>query len=143
MSVADIAALRPPADDRAHLYLWTTNRYLRQAYDIAGEWGFASSALLIWCKPANQGLYGGAFLSNVEFVLFARRGSLAHESKVGTRWFTWPRGGHSEKPEAFMDMVEAVSPSPRLEMFARRQRLGWDTWGNEALEHVAIGGDTA
>jgi N6-adenosine-specific RNA methylase IME4 len=29
-------------------------------------------------------------------------------------------------------------PGPRLEMFARRQRLGWDTWGNEALEHVQV-----
>ncbi len=40
--------------------------------------------------------------------------------------------------EALMDMVETVSPAPRLEMFARRQRLGWDTWGNEALNHVTL-----
>jgi N6-adenosine-specific RNA methylase IME4 len=45
---------------------------------------------------------------------------------------------HSTKPESFMDYIEASSPSPRLEMFARRQRLGWDTWGNEALEHVEL-----
>ncbi len=57
---------------------------------------------------------------------------------VDTRWFTWQRGKHSEKPEAFLDMVEEISPAPRLEMFARRNRLGWDTWGNEALEHVAL-----
>jgi N6-adenosine-specific RNA methylase IME4 len=59
--------------------------------------------------------------------------------RVDTRWFQWPRGKHSAKPEAFLDLVEHVSPAPRLEMFARRQRLGWDTWGNEALEHVALG----
>jgi len=47
------------------------------------------------------------------------------------RWFTWPRGSHSAKPEAFLDLVEQVSPGPYLELFARRQRLGWDTWGNE------------
>ena len=57
---------------------------------------------------------------------------------VTTRWFTWPRGEHSAKPEAFLDMVERVSPGPYLELFARRQRFGWDTWGNEALEHVEI-----
>lgn len=45
---------------------------------------------------------------------------------------------HSAKPEGFMDIVETVSPGPYLEMFARRQRLGWDTWGNEALQHVEI-----
>lgn len=58
--------------------------------------------------------------------------------RCDTRWFTWPRGKHSEKPEAFLDLVERVSPGPYLEMFARRNRLGWDTWGNECLEHVAL-----
>jgi N6-adenosine-specific RNA methylase IME4 len=57
-----------------------------------------------------------------------------HDSlKCDTRWWTWPRGKHSAKPEAFLDLVERVSPGPYLEMFARRDRLGWDTWGNESL----------
>lgn len=60
-------------------------------------------------------------------------------ARCDTRWWEWPRGKHSEKPEAFLDLVERVSPAPRLEMFARRNRLGWDTWGNEALEHVDLG----
>ena len=45
---------------------------------------------------------------------------------------------HSRKPDAFMDLVEQVSPGPYLELFARRQRLGWDTYGNEALPHVQL-----
>ncbi len=139
LSVAEIAAFRPPAADDAHLYLWTTNRYLRAGYDVAESWGFKLPVVLVWCKPRDQGLFGGAFLSNVEFVLFARRGSLAHNESVGSRWFTWPRSEHSRKPDAFLDMVESVSPGPYLELFARRQRLGWDTWGNEALEHVTMG----
>ncbi len=53
-------------------------------------------------------------------------------------WFQWKRGAHSAKPEAFLDLVEQVSPGPYLEMFARRQRLGWDTWGNEAFNHVDL-----
>ena len=48
---------------------------------------------------------------------------------------------HSAKPEAFLDLVERVSPGPYLEMFARRNRLGWDTWGDEALDHEALAGD--
>ena len=55
-----------------------------------------------------------------------------------TRWWVWPRGKHSEKPEAFLDVVESVSPGPYLEMFARRNRLGWDTWGNQSFEHVEM-----
>jgi N6-adenosine-specific RNA methylase IME4 len=58
--------------------------------------------------------------------------------KCDTRWFQWPRGKHSEKPEAFLDLVEQVSPAPYLEMFARRDRLGWDTWGNESLGTAAV-----
>ena len=54
-------------------------------------------------------------------------------------WYEAPLGGHSEKPELFMDMVEQMSPGPYLELFARRNRLGWDTWGNECLEHVSCG----
>ena len=49
-----------------------------------------------------------------------------------------PCGEHSAKPDAFYDLVESVSPGPYLELFARRQRLGWDTWGEEALEHISI-----
>jgi N6-adenosine-specific RNA methylase IME4 len=48
-------------------------------------------------------------------------------------WFCAPRGAHSAKPDLFMDLVEGMSPGPYLEMFARRDRLGWDTWGNECL----------
>lgn len=56
-------------------------------------------------------------------------------NRINTRWFQWPRGAHSAKPEAFLDLVEQVSPGPYLELFARRNRLGWDTWGNECLDH--------
>ena len=61
--------------------------------------------------------------------------------RVATRWFEWPRGSHSQKPDAFLDLVEQVSPGPYLELFARRQRLGWDTWGDEALQHVTLPSD--
>ncbi len=50
---------------------------------------------------------------------------------IDTRWWEWPRGRHSAKPQAFLDIIESVSPGPYLEMFARQQRMGWDTFGNE------------
>jgi N6-adenosine-specific RNA methylase IME4 len=140
LSVAQIAALpiADLADTDAHLYLWTTQRYLWDAPAVARAWGFAPSCVLVWCKPKN-GVHGGTFVANIEFVLFCRRGSLTASSRIYSQWFEWDRGAHSTKPEAFLDLVETVSPSPYLELFARRQRLGWDTWGNEALEHVEMG----
>lgn len=44
-------------------------------------------------------------------------------------WFTAPRGAHSEKPALFADLIERMSPGPYVELFARRPRLGWDSWG--------------
>lgn len=135
MSVAEIAALPVAglADDNAHLYLWTTTRYLRDAFDVAKAWGFRYGQTLVWAKPTRATMLGGAFGCNVEFVLFCRRGVLPHLQKSHSAWFEWSRSHHSRKPEAFLDMVETVSPGPYVEMFARRDRLGWDTWGNESL----------
>ncbi len=121
----------------AHLYLWTTTQYLAPAELVARSWGFTPTSTLVWCKP-HGGFGGGSFYPNVEFVLFCRRGSCKTKAKETSRWFNWPRAEHSVKPEAFLDLVERVSPGPYLELFARRQRLGWDTWGNEALNHVEI-----
>ena len=148
MTLEEIAALpiaRMAAED-AHLYLWTTQRYLRPSFDLIAGWGFTVSATLVWCK-APMGFMGGAFRSSTEFIQFARRGSLAHKSQAPARWFTWPRIGwtqsdpsakHSRKPEAFYDLVEQVSPGPYLEMFSRRARLGWQTWGDEALHGTEL-----
>jgi N6-adenosine-specific RNA methylase IME4 len=138
MDVDEIASL--PVHDwaarDAHLYLWTINAYVRDAYWIAEAWGFRPSTLLTWVKPPNGLGLGGAYSLTTEHVLFCRRGSLKALTRVDRTAFEWARGVHSAKPEAFLDLVESVSPAPRLEVFARRNRLGWSTWGNEALEHV-------
>jgi N6-adenosine-specific RNA methylase IME4 len=55
------------------------------------------------------------------------------EAKPLSTWYQWPRGQHSAKPDAFYDLVEAVSPGPYLELFARRARFGWSYWGDESL----------
>jgi N6-adenosine-specific RNA methylase IME4 len=134
MTVPEIAAL-PVADlaeDNAHLYLWTINAHVEAAYTVT------------WAKtPRGLGL-GGAYTSTTEFILFCRRGSLRPTSKIETSWFNWrrPENGtgpmHSRKPEAFIDMVEQVSPGPYVELFARRHRLGWDVWGNEMQNTASL-----
>lgn len=52
---------------------------------------------------------------------------------AGGTWYEAPRGEHSAKPELFLDLAERMSPEPRVELFARRDRLGWETWGDESL----------
>jgi len=126
------------ADRDAHLYVWTVNRHLEDTYRIVRSWGFRPAQILTWCKaPMGLGL-GGAYTPTTEHVLFARRGTLKPLSRADSTWWQWKRGEHSAKPEAFMDMVERVSPGPYLELFSRRARLGWDVWGNEVDSHVEM-----
>jgi N6-adenosine-specific RNA methylase IME4 len=138
LTVEQIAALDIPADDDAHLYLWTTNTHLPHVWTILEAWRFTYSTLLVWCKKPMGAAGMPAYPCHTEYVVFARRGRLPFDVQAHTNWYEWPRAAHSAKPEAFLDLVESVSPGPYLELFARRQRLGWDTWGNEALEHVTL-----
>ncbi len=144
LSLADIAAipLRNVAENDANLFLWATNRYLPDAIIVLSEWGFVYRQTVVWAKPPGSRPPFRATISPncAEFLLVARRGRGA---PLGKPWesnvLTIPRPtGHSQKPEAFLDLIEQVSPGPYLELFARRQRLGWDTWGNEALEYVEL-----
>ena len=137
------------ADKDAHLYLWTINRYVEQAYSVARAWGFRPVCLLTWVKKPRSGL-GGCYKSATEWCLFCRRGSLQSLRTVNKNWFDWKRPydergkpKHSAKPEAFQDMVETVSPGPRLELFARRPREGWTVWGNEVEANAALSGGEA
>ena len=138
LSLQEIKALPVAdlADDDAHLYLWTTNRYLRSAFDVIEAWGFRYSQTLVWCKTPMGIGPGGTWANSTEFVLFARRGTLPSLRRFDSSWFAWKRMGkaHSRKPDAFLDMVEAASPGPYAELFARRARFGWDyPIGDQAL----------
>ena len=120
------------ATDDAHIYLWITNRSLPKGFDLLEAWGFRYITMLTWCKPSIG--VGNYYRNNTEQVLFGVRGSLGllrHD--VGT-WFEAPRGSrHSEKPDAFYDLIETCSPGPRIDMFARKQRPGWFTWGEDGV----------
>lgn len=133
MPLGDIANLdvKALAAADSHLYLWTTNKYLRDAYTVAEEWGFRPSVVLTWCKSVRGIGLGDTFRLTTEFILFARRGNLPHARIVPTTWFDWPRGKHSAKPDDFYTLVESVTPGPYVDLFARKPRAGWTVWGDE------------
>jgi N6-adenosine-specific RNA methylase IME4 len=139
MSVEEIQALplNKLADKDCNLYLWTTQKYLRQAMDLFYLWDFNLINTLIWCKPRG-GFVGGLYFSNTEFLLYARNGKANTKTKMNSQWFVYPRGEHSQKPEDFQDMIEKLHHPPYLEMFARRKRKGWDVWGNEVESDIKL-----
>jgi N6-adenosine-specific RNA methylase IME4 len=142
MTLAEISSLSPDAQADAHLFLWTTSRFVTDAYVVARAWGFRPSQLLVWAKePVGSGP-GGVFASTAEFILYARRGAPPAE-RVSRSWWVWPRGRHSAKPDAFLDMIERHFPGPYLELFARRARFGWDYYGDESLGTAEMPGAAA
>jgi len=69
---------------------------------------------------------------SAEFLLVAVRGKVPILSKARSSVLSLGHHhNHSQKPEAFQDLVMATTPGPYLELFARRLRLGWTVWGNE------------
>jgi N6-adenosine-specific RNA methylase IME4 len=139
-----VAALAAPD---AHLYMWVTNPILCEQRSHGGpspvqivrEWGFEPITLLTWVKGENGAGMGFYWRGDTEHVIFAVRGDLPIPAAMRqSNVFRGKRGRHSEKPDVFMDRVEQVSPAPRLEMFSRRARFSWDTWGHEALGTVEM-----
>ena len=127
------------AQDDAHLYLWVTNAHMAASYRLVTAWGFEPKTIITWVKGRIEGNrlvqhvgLGTHYRTATEHVLFCVRGRLQPMNHNATTAFIAPRGEHSEKPAAFYDMVEHMSPGPYLDVFSRRQRMGWSTWGNEA-----------
>jgi N6-adenosine-specific RNA methylase IME4 len=153
MSYWQIMSVHVPSvmDADCALFLWSTRRSFRNgaAYKVARAWDFSPCGEIIWGLP-NAGTGAPPFGNDHEPVLVAKRGNprIEHEDYLGV-WF-WkqvyeygpagvPQKVHSAKPPGFYELIEQITDGPRLELFARTQRLGWDTWGDEAFQHVDLG----
>lgn len=138
MNLDEIAGLDVRGIKADHLYLWTPNALLLDAACVMGAWGFTYKSNLIWEKvradgqPDGRGV--GFYFRNVtEMVLFGVRGSL-RTREAGRRQvnlFRTKKREHSRKPEELYSIIEACSPGPYLELFARHSRPGWEQWGDE------------
>jgi N6-adenosine-specific RNA methylase IME4 len=132
MTVEEICALpvKHLACDAALLWLWTTNGFLVEALTrVIPAWGFEFKSVMVWCKP--QMGTGNYVRVSHEFLLIASRGGLRPDGRNQTSWLVRERERHSAKPSAFCQIVERISPGPRIELFARAARPRWTVWGNE------------
>jgi len=142
MSLAEICAL-PVQDvsaDTAHLYLWVPNALLPEGLEVMKAWGFQYKSNLIWHKirkdGGSDGRGVGFYFRNVtEVLLFGVRGKNARTLQPGrsqVNMLQTRKREHSRKPDEQYDLIEACSPGPYLEMFARGERKKWTVWGNQA-----------
>jgi N6-adenosine-specific RNA methylase IME4 len=145
MDAKEIAAL-PVADvvaAQSHCYLWVPNALLADGLLVLERWGFTYKAMLVWAKrrkdggPDGRGV--GFYFRNVtEPVLFGVKGGLRTRA-AGRRQVNMletRKREHSRKPDELYPIVEACSPGPYLELFARYPRPGWAAWGDEAASDV-------
>lgn len=150
MGVDEIKAFPMPlpmADD-ALLFLWRVGSMQQEALDVMRAWGFTPKSEIVWVKTTRKDVIAaakegaatasllafgmGRYVRNChEVCLIGRRGRGAVKNHSTRSVFFAPAGRHSEKPNAFFELVEALAPGPRMELFARRHRPGWRCFGNE------------
>jgi N6-adenosine-specific RNA methylase IME4 len=136
LPVAQVAA------DVAHLYLWVPNALLPDGLAVMEAWGFRYKSNIVWHKVRKDGGSDGRgvgfyFRNVTELVLFGVRGRNARTLAPGRRqvnYLSSRKREHSRKPDELYPLIEACSPGPFLELFARGVREGWTAWGQQADE---------
>jgi N6-adenosine-specific RNA methylase IME4 len=127
------------AHEQSHLYLWVPNALLAEGLETMKRWGFTYKSNIVWYKirkdngPDGRGV--GFYFRNVtELLLFGIRGKNNRTLQPGRRQvnlLATRKREHSRKPDEMLPIIEACSPGPRLEMFARYYRYGWHQWGDQ------------
>jgi N6-adenosine-specific RNA methylase IME4 len=146
LSIDEIAALpiASLAADNCVLFLWCVNPELAGALTVIKSWGFENPTVgFAWVKttPSAErisldgcGLHWGMGYhtrSNIELCLLATRGSPTRLATDVHQVIVAPVGEHSAKPDRAYRRIERLYPGPYLELFARRERPNWTTWGDE------------
>jgi N6-adenosine-specific RNA methylase IME4 len=133
MTGVQISAMRIPdlADPAAQLFLWAPSRQIGDASLLMNTWGFRYRGLFVWCKPLGMGRH---MRHSVEFLLWGGRpgAKLVEPKHCPVQLHHWPKPRrHSEKPPEAYRLIRQLSDPPRLDLFARQHRPGFQPWGNE------------
>lgn len=134
------------SDKDCQLWLWTTNSHLPIAIECVKRWGFTYKTLATWVK--SQFGLGYWLRGQTEHLILATKGKPRGKFKntkhgaTGNNYSTFlvyaKRTKHSQKPEGSFVMIEDLSEEPRIELFSRHERLGWDVWGNEVNSDIEL-----
>lgn len=129
LPIKDLAA------EDAHLHLWTTSGFNREAFDVIVAWGFEYRSQFVWVKK-QMGI-GNYWRLSHELLLTAIRGNTKkfHDRSLKS-WAMYPRTKHSKKPDEVRRMIEKASRGPYLELFGREDTKGWKVWGDEVENNL-------
>lgn len=136
MSLEEIATLpiQSLTKDVSYCFLWTIQKHLFIAKDILENWGFNRLLTMCWIKEygRSSGMPLFGFRWNLEFIHVGIKGTIPAlpKQKLIQAGFNAVNEGHSKKPDEFYKMIEHLGID-RIDLFARKQRNGWDVWGDE------------
>ncbi|MBA7682493.1 hypothetical protein ES703_90843 [subsurface metagenome] len=119
------------AGDNAVLFLWVTSPFLPEGLELCQAWGFDYKTSFVWIKDrTTYGKLGFYNYGQHEFLFVATRGScLPRSESLVPSLIVAPKGEHSAKPELVYEIIEKMYPGPYIELFARKTRPNWATWG--------------
>lgn len=132
MDTEDICTLKIPSAQDAILFLWCTNTHIEDALKVIQSWGFHYRTNLVWVK--NRIGTGSFVRGKHELLLIATKGDVPTpmEKNRPHSVLQAPTRKHSQKPDEFYSIIEKMYPNRKyLELFARRKRKNWESWGNE------------
>jgi len=129
MSIEDIKKIEMPLMNDSVVLLWTTHKFLPDAFDILKEWNLEYKATLVWNKE-KIGM-GAWFRMQCEFCLVGIKGKPYWNNTTFRDILNEPRREHSRKPDSFFEMIEQITLGRRLEYFSREKRNGWEVFGND------------
>ena len=116
--------------------MWTIDKYLPQTEQMMKELGYNLHARLIWDKENGIAPAFTVRFSHEYLLWFYKKGKILMPLKDMRGKYTTvlrePSTVHSRKPECAYKMIEDMFGNvKRLELFARQEREGWDSWGDE------------
>lgn len=118
-------------EDDAVLFLWVPSPFLPEGLELCQAWGFEYKTSFIWIKDrSTYGKLGFYSYSQHEFLFVTTRGScLPRSESLVPSLIIAPKGEHSAKPDLVYEIIEGMYPGPYIELFARKRRANWESWG--------------
>jgi site-specific DNA-methyltransferase (adenine-specific) len=145
MTIEEIKAL--PVDQivasDAILFLWVIDKFLAEMPSVMESWGFEYRTVgFVWHKSASSDYGENAIMSfytlkSCEFCYIGVRGKPGVSPAKARQFYSEPKKEHSRKPDGIRSAIVAmVGDVPRVELFARQRRRGWDAWGDQVPSHI-------
>jgi len=123
------------SDKDSVLFLWSTIPLIEYGFEVMKSWGYQYKTTIVWKKITHLGM-GFWFKGRVEVCLFGIKGKIKPFRYQKANFIQSKPGKHFEKPQEFFDLIDPIAPLPKIELFARTKREGWDCWGNEVESDI-------